>query len=264
MTFAMVAAMTNFAKASDGTRIAYEIVGDGRKDIVLVHGFASSRLQNWRDPSWYDTLTKAGFAVTALDIRGHGESDKPHAPEAYAQKTLVNDVLAVMDDADIEAAYVMGYSMGGMIAIHLMLDHPERMRKLVIGGVGETYVTRGRAADEIRRATIARALLAPDAASLTDPMARSFRTFADQPGKDRLALAACMQAPSGVLPREALAKAARPVLVVCGEKDDLTGAPDGLAQAFPNGRAVTVPRRDHMTAVGDKVYKEAVLEFVHG
>jgi len=50
--------------------------------------------------------------------------------------------------------------------------------------------------------------------------------------------------------------------VVCGEKDDLTGAPEGLAAAFADGRAVTVPGRDHMSAVGDKVYKQAVLEFL--
>ena len=59
-----------------------------------------------------------------------------------------------------------------------------------------------------------------------------------------------------------LATAQRPVLVVCGENDDLTGGPAGLAAAFPHGRAVIVPRRDHMTAVGDKVYKEAVLKFL--
>jgi hypothetical protein len=49
---------------------------------------------------------------------------------------------------------------------------------------------------------------------------------------------------------------------VCGENDLMTGAPDGLASAFASGRAVTVPKRDHMTAVGDKVYKQAVLEFL--
>jgi pimeloyl-ACP methyl ester carboxylesterase len=254
--------MTNFVTAPDGTRIAYEIVGDGPNDIVLVHGFASSRFQNWRDPGWYDTLINAGFAVTALDCRGHGESDKPHVPEAYGHDAMARDVIAVMDDADIAAAHLMGYSMGGMIAIRVLLQFPERVKSLIVGGVGETYVDRGRDADTARRATIADALLAPDPSAITNPTGRAFRAFVDQPGKDRLALAACMQAPSSILPREDLAKATRPVLVVCGEKDELTGAPDGLAHAFPNGRAVTIPKRDHMTAVGDKVYKDAVLAFL--
>ena len=66
------------------------------------------------------------------------------------------------------------------------------------------------------------------------------------------------------LSREDLKKVTFPVLVVCGEKDVLTGPPDPLAAAFGNGRTVTVPNRDHMTAVGDKVYKQAVLEFFAG
>lgn len=69
--------MTQFTTAPDGVRIAYEIAGEG-EPIVLVHGFAASRVQNWRAPGWYETLNKAGYRVVALDCRGHGESDKPH------------------------------------------------------------------------------------------------------------------------------------------------------------------------------------------
>lgn len=260
--------MTQFATAKDGVRLAYETLGAGA-DIVLVHGFGSSRAQNWRDTSWYKTLTEAGYRVTAMDCRGHGDSDKPHTSTGYGHDAMANDVLAVMDAAGIGDAFVMGYSMGGFITIHLMLNHPARVKKLVIGGVGESYLdapgnTRDRVADPARRARIAEALLVDDPSTITDPTARGFRAFADQPGKDRLALAACMRAPSKNLPREALARSTRPVLVVCGEKDELTGGPDGLAAAFADGRAVTVPGRDHMTAVGDKVYKTAVLEFLKG
>ncbi len=259
--------MTTFATAKDGVRLAYDIVGDGAETILLVHGFGSSRVQNWKAPGWYDTLTGAGTRVVAMDCRGHGESDKPHTTPGYGHDEMAGDVLAVLDDADIEAAYVMGYSMGGFIAIHLLLRHPERVTKLIVGGVGESYLDspqnlRDRVADPKVRAEITAALLAPDPATIVNPTARAFRAFADQPGKDRLALAACMSAPTMNLPREVLARAARPVLVVCGEKDDLTGAPDGLAAAFADGRAVTVPGRDHMSAVGDKVYKQAVLDFL--
>ena len=259
--------MTQFAIASDGIRLAYEIVGDGAETIVLVHGFGSSRRQNWKDPSWYDTLTMAGYCVLAMDCRGHGESDKPHAMPGYGHDEMSNDVVAVMDDADVGSAFVMGYSMGGFITIHLLLNYAERVKKLVIGGVGASYLesatgSRDRVADPAVRAEIADALTVADPSTITDPTARAFRAFADQPSKDRLALAACMRAPTRNLPREILARSTRPVLVVCGEKDDLTGGPDALAHAFADGRAVTVPHRDHMTAVGDKVYKQAVLDFL--
>ncbi|MEJ1969291.1 MAG: alpha/beta hydrolase [Rhizomicrobium sp.] len=260
--------MTRFATAADGVRLAYEIVGAGA-DIVLVHGFGSSRAQNWRDTSWYKTLTDAGFRVIAMDCRGHGESDKPHTTPGYGHDEMANDVLAVMDDAGIGTADIMGYSMGGFIAIHLLMGHPERIRKLVIGGVGASYLesaetSRDRVADPKIRALIADAMLADDPSTITNPTARGFRAFADQPGKDRLALAACMRAVPKNLPREVLAGSTRPVLVVCGEKDEMTGSPVPLAEAFADGRAVVVPRRDHMTATGDKIYKSAVLDFFAG
>jgi len=259
--------MTQFATAKDGVRLAYEIAGEGADTVVLVHGFGSSRRQNWKDPSWYDALTKAGYCVVAMDCRGHGESNKPHITPGYGHDEMANDVLAVMDDADIESAFVMGYSMGGFITIHLLMNHPERVKKLIIGGVGASYLdsaanNRDRVADPAVRAQIADAMTVADPSTITNPTARAFRAFADQPGKDRLALAACMRAPPKNLPREILARSTRPVLVVCGEKDDLTGGPDELAGAFADGRAVTVPNRDHMTAVGDKVYKQAVLDFL--
>jgi non-heme chloroperoxidase len=180
---------------------------------------------------------------------------------------MANDVLTVMDAARLGDAFVMGYSMGGFITIHLLIKHPDRVKKLVIGGVGASYLdwpenNRDRVADPKVRAAIADALVADDPATITNATAKGFRAFADQPGKDRFALAACMRAPTKNLPREVLATSTRPVLVVCGEKDELTGPPDSLAAAFADGRAATVPNRDHMTAVGDKVYKAAVLEFL--
>ena len=73
-------------------RIAYEMVGEG-EPIVLVHGFASDRVQNWRAPGWYETLTDAGYRVVAIDCRGHGESDKPHDPAAYGHARWPSDVV---------------------------------------------------------------------------------------------------------------------------------------------------------------------------
>src|SRR5438105_7164521 len=65
--------VTSFVKSRDGLDIAYEINGHG-EPVVLIHGFASDRGQNWRAPGWYATLNEAGYRVIALDCRGHGES----------------------------------------------------------------------------------------------------------------------------------------------------------------------------------------------
>jgi len=259
--------MTQFATAPDGVKIAFEIAGEGRP-VVLVHGFASDRVQNWRSPGWYQTLNDGAFKVIALDCRGHGESDKPHDPKYYGHQTMANDVITVMKAAGVSKSLLMGYSMGGYISMALAVKHSELFEKIVIAGVGASYLDLNAAetavADPERRSAIADALLVEDASTITNRTARDFRAFADQAGKDRIALAACMRGSRDVFSREDLKKVTFPVLVVCGEKDVLTGPPDPLAAAFGNGRTVTVPNRDHMTAVGDKVYKQAVLEFFAG
>jgi pimeloyl-ACP methyl ester carboxylesterase len=81
-------------------------------------------------------------------------------------------------------------------------------------------------------------------------------------GNDLVALAACIRRPRRVIERAELARMSHPVLVVCGEQDDTSGAPEPLASAFPNGRALVVPRRNHHSTVGDRVYKDAALEFL--
>ncbi len=256
--------MTQFVTAPDGVKIAFDVAGQGTP-VLLIHGFASSRVQNWRGSMWYDTLTRAGYQVIALDNRGHGESDKPHDVSFYGHEAMANDALAVMKAVGLSQTLLMGYSMGGYIAMSLVMTHPELFPKVVIAGVGASYLdinaAQGAVADPRRRAVVADALEAADPSTITDRTACEFRAFADQGGKDRLALAACMRGARDVFSKAALGRIQNPVLVVCGENDALTGPPDPLAAAFAHGRAVTVPGRDHMTAVGDKAYKQAVLEF---
>jgi pimeloyl-ACP methyl ester carboxylesterase len=248
--------MAEYATGPGGVRIAYDAVGTGMP-VVLVHGFGASRIQNWKDPGWYQTLTGAGYRVIAMDCRGHGESDKPHDEAAYDHATMAGDVAAVIAAAGAAPACLLGYSMGGFIGMHVLMQRPELLVKFAMGGVGGSYF--GRAFGS--RDAIAEALLTPDKSSIADPVQRRFREFAEQGGKDRIALAACMRALRRPFTPEELHRSTRPVLVVCGENDDLTGDPGPLAEAFADGRAVVVPRRDHMTTVGDKVFKEAVLEF---
>ena len=253
--------MTEFAIASDGVKLAFERVGSGAP-VVLVHGFASSGQQNWKSTGWYGSLTEAGFGVLAMDCRGHGESDKPHDQAFYGHVRMAEDIAVVMDAANLPSAALVGYSMGGFLALQLAFSHPERVGGLALGGVGEFYLRGPRIADESSRSRLAEALLTEDKAGITDQRGRMFRAFADQPGKDRFALAACMRAMSQGLPPESLAAIRQPILVVCGALDDVAGAPGPLAAAFPQGQAVTIPGRDHMSAVGERKTRQAVVDFL--
>ena len=229
---------------------------------MLVHGFGSSRGQNWKSTGWFGTLTEAGRQVVAMDCRGHGESDKPHDEALYGHDRMAEDVRSVMDAADIEMCDLIGYSMGGFIGLRVLARFGARIASLSLGGVGAHYLTGPRISSEGSRAALSAALLTDDKGSITDPRGRMFRDFADQPGKDRVALAACMRAMSPALAPEILSQLQQPILVVCGENDDIAGPPEPLARAVPHGVSATIAGRDHMSAVGDRRTRQAVLDFL--
>jgi pimeloyl-ACP methyl ester carboxylesterase len=152
----------------------------------------------------------------------------------------------------------MGYSMGARITAYLAVKHPERVRSAVLGGLGIRLVD-GVGLPE----SIADALEAPSLEAVTDPMGRVFRAFAQQTKSDLKALAACIRGSRQVLTREQVGTIGIPVMVAVGTKDDVAGSPEALAALIPGAKALPIPDRDHMLAVGDKVYKASVLEFLN-
>jgi pimeloyl-ACP methyl ester carboxylesterase len=236
--------------------IAYLDEGEGEA-IVLIHGFASNKEVNWVQPGWVSTLTRAGRRVIALDNRGHGESSKLYDPALYHTTLMAEDARALMDHLGIPRADVMGYSMGARITAFLALNHPDRVRSAILGGLGKALVE-GAGLPE----TIADALEAPSLDAVTDPQGRQFRAFADQTRSDRRALAACIRGSRQILTREQVAQIRVPVLVAVGTKDPIAGSPHELAALIPGAKALDIPNRDHMLAVGDRVFKDGVLKFL--
>ncbi len=237
--------------------IAYLDEGAG-KPIVLVHGFASTKETNWLNPGWVTTLTRAGWRAIALDNRGHGQSSKLYDPAAYHSVAMAEDVRALLDHLNIERADVMGYSMGARITAYLAVNHPARVCGIVFGGLGIRLVD-GVGLPE----SIADALEAPSLADVSDPAGRIFRAFAEQTKSDLKALAACMRGSRQTLSREQVAGIRAPVLVAVGTKDAVAGSGLALAALIPGARALDIPDRDHMMAVGDKAYKTGVLAFLN-
>jgi len=241
----------------DGVEIAFFDQGEG-EPIVLVHGFASTKEVNWIMPGWVATLTGAGRRVIALDNRGHGASAKLYDPAAYHSAIMAGDVRALIDHLGLPRADIMGYSMGARISAFLVLAHPERVRSVVLGGLGMGLIN-GVGNPE----RIARGLEAPSLADVAEPGARQFRSFAEQTRSDLRALAACMRGSRQTLSREQVGRIAVPLLVAVGSKDVIAGPPEELAALVPHAQALVIPNRDHMLAVGDKTYKTGVLEFLN-
>lgn len=170
---------------------------------------------------------------------------------------MAQDALRLLDHLGIERADVMGYSMGAQISSWLALHHPDRVRSLVIGGLGIHLV------DGVGLPVgIADAMETDRPDLLTDPQQKTFRAFAEATKSDRKALAACIRGSRQVLEPEEVHRIRTPTLICIGTKDDVAGDGHELARLFPNARAVDIPGRDHNKAVGDKVYKQAVLEFL--
>ncbi len=240
----------------NGVRIAYTVEGEG-DPVLLLHGFASNARTNWGDTGWMRFLSGNGFRAIALDNRGHGASDKLYGPEAYAGPVMAEDARGLLDHLDIARADVIGYSMGARIAAFLALAYPERVRSAVFAGLGANMI---HGVGDPR--PIAAALLAEDAAAIADPNARGFRIFADQTKSDRRALAACIMASRDRVPAQELRALKVPVLVAVGTDDAIAGPAQPLADEIPGAQALDIPGRDHMKAVGDRVFKEGVLEFL--
>ena len=246
---------------SNGVRIAYVDVAPTGEDlgepILLIHGFASNHAVNWVNTMWVRTLAHAGRRVIALDNRGHGQSDKLYDPAQYATSIMARDAVGLLDHLGLRRVDVMGYSMGARITAFLALEHPDRVRRAILGGLGDRLVKAA-----ALPSNIAQAMEAASLDELTDPMQRMFRAFADSTKSDLRALAAGIRGNRQSLTARGAGAIACPTLVAVGTKDDVSGDGPALARLLPQGRALDIPGRDHNLAVGDKVYKQGVLAFL--
>ena len=243
---------------SDDVDIAYEIYGEG-DPVLLVHGFASNSRVNWIETGWIDTITRDGRMAIAMDNRGHGQSGKLYDPAAYGAPTMAEDAKRLLDHLAIPRADILGYSMGARISAFLTMNHPERVRSATFSGLAANMIHGVGGAEPI-----ARALEAEDASDVKDIMPLAFRMFAESTGSDLKALAACMRSSRQKISEGELGEISVPVLVAVGSLDDVAGPLEPLVEAIPGAKGLLIPDRDHMRSVGDKVFKQGVLEFLAG
>lgn len=242
--------------SSDGVDIAYEVTGAG-PPVLLIHGFASNARVNWEDTRWVKTLGDAGYGVITFDNRGHGRSAKLYDPGAYPAPVMADDARRLLDHLGARTAAVIGYSMGARIAAFLCIDNPALVSRAVFAGLASNMIL-GLGGSE----QIARALEAESSDEVMTPETCAFRLFAEQTGSDLRALAACMRAARQKITTAELAKIRCPVLVVAGSEDPVAGPVGPLVAELAHGEGLTLAGRNHMSAVGDRGFKAAVLEFL--
>lgn len=247
----MIARFASF----DGAQIAYEVVGEeqGASAVLLHHGFASDIRTNWERPGLIAALVGAGRRVVALDARGHGHSDHPHDPAAYAGHAMARDVTALIDHLGLEAVDMAGYSMGAFVTLETAAREP-RLRRLFLGGTGP-----GQQRTPEWRASIAAALEAESPRQVRGVTERAFRAFADATGQDRRALAAIQRA-TEPLDLDAVRAIRLPTVVVNGVRDDLAAGPFQIADLIDGARYLVVPG-NHLSAVTKPEFAAALVEW---
>ncbi|MCL6230069.1 alpha/beta fold hydrolase [Bartonella bilalgolemii] len=240
----------------DGLRFAYREEGRG-SPILLIHGFGSSAYMNWYATGWFRTLIEAGYRVIAFDNRGHGDSDKIYNPLFYTPQAMASDAVKLLQHLGLSKTHVMGYSMGARISAFMALLYPTYVHSVIFGGLGIGMVT-GAGDWE----PVAQALLEKDISAITNQRGLMFRKFAEQTKSNRRALAACIMTSKQELTEDEVYKIKQPALVAVGSLDEISGEAEPLAALLPHGEVLQIPGRDHMLAVGDKVYKKGVIDFL--
>ena len=219
--------------------------------VVLVHGWGGSFQTTWRQSGFTELLADAGRPVIGVDLLGHGEAPKPQEPEAYRDMTA--RIVEALPDVPVD---IVGFSMGAMTTLRLAVREPQRFRRIVLAGIGQSVFERD---DERRRSILAgvEGTAPPD-----DNVARLFGQYAGQPGNDRVALAAVLKRPDeGPFTAAELAAVTCPVLVVLGDRD-FGGPADPLVAALPDGRGVTLRNVDHFATPESFGFIDAALEFL--
>jgi len=121
-------------KSFDGCRIAYTMIGKG-PDVLLLHGLFSSAHINWIKYGTAAEIAAAGFRLILPDLRGHGDSDKPHDPALWPEDVLARDIEALIAHLGLNSFDLGGYSLGARTVVRL-LARGLRPKRAILAGMG--------------------------------------------------------------------------------------------------------------------------------
>ncbi len=254
---------------TNGINMYYEAAGQG-EPLLLLHGLGSQS-EDW---AFQFPAFSQHYRVIAPDIRGHGRSDKPRGP--YSVSMMADDILGMLDALAIESTHIVGLSMGGMIAFQMAVDHPERVRSMVIVNSGPSLVPRtirewlalqqrlllaqlfspARSGEFISR----RLFPKPEQAAMREQLVE--RWSANDPGAYR----AAMRAIAGWSVLDRIDTIRCPTLVISGDRDYLPAdAKRAYTERIPGARLVVIEDSGHATPIDQaEQFNKTVLEFLGG
>lgn len=219
---------------SGGVKIAYTVQGSG-SPVVLIHGLYGSGAGNWTLPGITAALALK-HRVIVMDCRGHGRSDKPGTAAEYGVQ-MTADVIALLNRLELRKAHLIGYSMGGMIALKTAVLHPERVQSLLLCGMG--WLQEGGAQQKFWAGIPVRK-----------------RLFGSSSGS------ACMQGMARLAVTEAQVKALKlPAAVIVGDNDPVDRLyVEPLATIRPDWPVTRITDAGHITCISKPEFRETVTK----
>jgi pimeloyl-ACP methyl ester carboxylesterase len=242
-------------RGRDGAELAWRSVGDGRP-LILLHGLMGSGTM-LLDSGLSRALAEQGYRVILPDLRGHGDSARPHDPACYPSDVLADDGLALIEHLGLSEYDLGGYSLGGKLVLRL-LARGARPGHAIVGGQGLDALDAESDRTDGHRRNLA-AVASGDALSPGSPE-ESLAQWLRESGADPQAIGLVLGTSVATSP-DALRHVPTPTLVAVGDSDSRSATAGSLAELLPHGRLVLVPG-DHFAALEAPEFTAAVLDFL--
>jgi pimeloyl-ACP methyl ester carboxylesterase len=237
----------------DGAQLAFREMGEGRP-LVLIHGFFSTATVNWVRYGHAAKIAALGYHVVMPDLRGHGDSAKPHDPAAYPKDVLADDGFALVEHLGLTDFDLGGYSLGGRTTVRMLARGAMPGRAIVAGAGWDGIVNTAGRGGYFRNILTNLGTFPRGSAEF---MAEAFLKTV---GGDPVALLHVLDTFVDT-PREDLHEIQTPTLVLIGDDDHDTGSAEELAAALPHGVFATIPGT-HMSAVTKPDLGTAIATFL--
>jgi pimeloyl-ACP methyl ester carboxylesterase len=246
---------------TDKVTISYEIYGTG-KPIVLLHGGAVDFTYNYVQTGWIKTLTENGFQVIGINFRGYGESDKSNDPNFYGTTNFSNDVINLIKHLKFSNVFLIGYSMGTLIALDLLNKHPEYFSKAVLMATGDGLIGIPPFILENVLPVIAKVLSYDSFPSHLPKHISAYWNFINDVGLDKESMIALSLAQYPALTAEDASKIEVPTLIISGELDLVLGKGKKIAQTLPHGEYLEIKGANHFELAAEKKVHQSTIKFL--
>lgn len=227
-----------------------------KQTILLLHGWGSNFKACWEDSGWKNLLSKQGFNVLEIDLKGHGKRNFSYEINDYSD--LAQDVLDQLPNFE-EPIIGIGYSLGCKVILGMTFKKPNLFQKIILAGLGENAFL----VKEAIGADVAECL-ENGSQNCSNPIVKALADYGIKNGNDPLAIAACLKrTPNPIITQEKLSRIKSPILIVCGDQDEVAYPITKLKQSIHQSQEIILKGINHLDLPNSSEFKKAALDFLN-